>query len=48
MFLGLQWYWWLTFIIIFAISIPFKVKFLKWWEKRNKNQKRDEDNEEDN
>ena len=33
MFLGLEWYWWLVMVAILIISIPFKVKFLKWWSK---------------
>lgn len=38
MFLGLEWYWWLI-IIVAAISLPFKVKFMNWWSKRQKEQK---------
>ena len=34
MFLGLQWYWWLVIAALLIISIPFKVKFMKWWSKR--------------
>ena len=39
MFLGLEWYWWLIIIVVVAISIPFKVKFMKWWSKRQQEQK---------
>lgn len=34
MFLGLQWYWWLVIGAVLVISIPFKIKFMKWWIKR--------------
>ncbi|MCI8995448.1 MAG: hypothetical protein HFI30_07150 [Lachnospiraceae bacterium] len=34
MFLGLQWYWWLVIAAALIISIPFKIKFMKWWNKR--------------
>ena len=38
MFLGLEWYWWLIIVAVVVISIPFKVKFMKWWSKRQKEQ----------
>ncbi len=38
MFLGLQWYWWLVIGAALAISIPFKVKLMKWWSKRQQEQ----------
>ena len=34
MFLGLQWYWWLAIAAALAISIPFKVRFMRWWSRR--------------
>ena len=34
MFLGLAWYWWLVIAAGLIISIPFKIKFMKWWSKR--------------
>ena len=39
MFLGLEWYWWLTVGAAVAISIPVKIKFMKWWSKRQQEQK---------
>lgn len=39
MFLGMEWYWWLLIIVVVALSIPLKVKFMKWWSKRQKEQK---------
>ena len=37
--LGLEWYWWLVIAIILVISIPFKIKFMKWWGKRQQEKK---------
>ena len=34
MFFGLEWYWWLIILAALIISIPCKVKFMKWWSKR--------------
>ena len=34
MFLGLAWYWWLVIVAVLVVSIPFKIKFMKWWTKR--------------
>lgn len=31
--LGLEWYWWLVIAVILVVSIPFKIKFMKWWSK---------------
>ncbi|MCI8834605.1 MAG: hypothetical protein HFH24_04405 [Ruminococcus sp.] len=36
MFFGLEWYWWLVILAILVISVPLKVKFLKWWNKRSR------------
>lgn len=33
MFLGLEWYWWMAILALLAVLIPFKVKFVKWWNK---------------
>ncbi len=40
MFLGLQWYWWLVIAAVLVIALPLKVKFMKWWSKRQ--QKKDQ------
>ncbi len=37
--LGLEWYWWLLIAVILVISVPFKIKFMKWWSKRQQEQK---------
>ena len=46
MFLGLQWYWWLAIAVV-VISIPFKIRFMKWWirsqQEKNKRGKWGED-----
>lgn len=39
MFLGLEWYWWLIIVVVVAASIPFKINFMKWWGKRQREQK---------
>lgn len=38
MFLGMEWYWWLIIVVVVALSIPFKIKFMKWWGKRKQDQ----------
>lgn len=30
MIFGLEWYGWLVIVVILAVSIPFKIKFMKW------------------
>lgn len=42
MFLGLEWYWWLVILAVLAISIPFKVKFMKWWNGRQQEKKKEQ------
>lgn len=41
-FLGMEWYWWLFIVVAIIAVIPIKVKFIKWWTKREqeKNKKR--------
>ena len=39
MFLGLQWYWWLVIAAALIVSIPFKVKFMRWWSERQQEKK---------
>lgn len=39
MFLGMEWYWWLIIIVVVGISIPFKITFMKWWSKRQQEEK---------
>ncbi|WP_277935323.1 hypothetical protein [Parablautia muri] len=41
MFLGIELYWWLLIVIALVIAIPFKIKFMKWWSKRQKEKKDD-------
>ena len=38
MLLGIRWYWWLIMAAV-IISIPFKIKFMKWWNKRQQEKK---------
>lgn len=39
MFLGIPWYLWLIIVVVLIISIPLKIKFMKWWSKRRQEQK---------
>ena len=38
-FLDLEWYWWLLIVVVVIIAIPFKIKFMKWWNKRQQEKK---------
>ncbi len=40
MLLGLEWYWWIVIVALLIVSIPFKVKFMKWWSRRRQEQKK--------
>ena len=40
MFLEVEWYWWLIIAVIPVISIPFKIKFMKWWSRRQERKDR--------
>ncbi|HGM3507216.1 TPA: hypothetical protein ACKOR7_001791 [Clostridioides difficile] len=37
----MKWYTWLAIVLIVLVSIPFKIKFIKWWDRRQK-EKNDE------
>lgn len=37
----MKWYTWLAIVLIVLLSIPFKIKFIKWWDRRQK-EKNDE------
>ena len=41
-FLGMEWYWWIVIIIAIIVVIPIKVKFMKWWTKRERDKKQEE------
>ena len=41
MFLGLEWYWWSMILLLLLISIPFKIRFMKWWSKRQQEKKKE-------
>mgnify|MGYP001091974028 CR=1 FL=1 len=38
-FFGLEWYWWLVIMAAVGASIPLKIKFMKWWQKRTQEKK---------
>jgi len=42
MFLGLEWYWWLIILAALVICIPFKVRFMKWWDERQREKKKEQ------
>lgn len=42
MFLGLEWYWWLIILAALVICIPFKVRFMKWWDERQRGKKKEQ------
>jgi len=42
MFLGLAWYWWVVIVVLLVVSIPFKIKFTKWWSKRQQEKKKEQ------
>lgn len=33
-FFNLEWYWWFVILAVLVISLPLKIKFMKWWSKR--------------
>ncbi|BDF34220.1 hypothetical protein CE91St62_22850 [Lachnospiraceae bacterium] len=41
-FLGLEWYWCLVIVAVLAISVPLKIKFVKWWNKREQEKKKEQ------
>lgn len=38
-FLDMEWYWWLIILAGAAVIIPVKVKFMKWWSRKQKEEK---------
>lgn len=38
MFSGLSWYWWLVIVAALIGSVPFKLRFMKWWNRRRQEQ----------
>ena len=41
MFLGLEWYWWVIILVVLLISIPLKIRFMKWWNERQREKKKE-------
>ena len=39
MFLGTPWYLWIIIAVVLVISVPLKIKFMKWWNKHQQEQK---------
>ncbi len=42
MFLGVEWYWWLAIAAALAVSVPFKMKWIKGWSKRRQAQRKNQ------
>ena len=42
MFMDLEGYWWILLLVLLAVSIPFKVKFMKWWSRRQQEKKKEQ------
>ena len=42
MFMDLECYWWILLLVLLAVSIPFKVKFMKWWSRRQQEKKKEQ------
>lgn len=40
-FFDLEWYQWILIAVVLILSVPLKIKFMKWWSKREQNQKND-------
>lgn len=38
-FIDMEWYWWLIILAGAAVLIPVKVKFMKWWSRKQKEEK---------
>ncbi|MDE7416836.1 MAG: hypothetical protein K2N44_11165 [Lachnospiraceae bacterium] len=43
-FLGMEWYWWLIIGVAIIVIIPIKLKFVKWWAKREQEKKKETKN----
>lgn len=44
----LEWYWWLVIVLVLIISLPFKVKFMKWWNQHQQEKKESQEEWGDN
>lgn len=42
MFSDLEWYWWPVIAIALAVCIPLKIRFMKWWNRRAQEKKKEE------
>ena len=41
-FSGLEWYWWLVIVAVLAVAVPCKIKFVKWWSRREQEKKQEQ------
>ena len=42
MLFGLAWYWWIVIVVVILVSIPFKIKFAKWWSNKQQDKKQEQ------
>lgn len=42
MFADLEWYWWLAIIVLLIVSVPLKIRFLGWWNRRQQAQQKEQ------
>ena len=40
MLFDFEWYWWLIIAAVLFVSVPVKIKFMKWWNRRQQEQKK--------
>ena len=40
MLFDFEWYWWLIIAAVLIVSVPVKIKFMKWWNRRQQEQKK--------
>lgn len=43
MLFGLAWHWWVIILLV-ILSIPLKIKFMRWWQTRLDRQSRKPEN----
>ena len=40
MLFDFEWYWWLIIAAVLIVSVPVKINFMKWWNRRQQEQKK--------
>ncbi len=39
---GMEWYRWIVIVAVIGVSVPCKIKFMKWWSIREQQKKREQ------